>query len=376
MKRLFVLLLSAFIIFVPAVAGADDAPVVRVGHVGHDHQLALYVALDAAKSLDKDYGVYVEELKPMEVYDLYDKGKKVARIHLVLVTGGSGMPAALDQGHIEVGLGGLGPVAKFVDKGARVKVLAPLNNDGDALMLRRDFPANDWDEFVKYAKTSPKPVRIGYKDPMAVAYMIFDRGLKEEGISHGVEPTDKDGHPVQVIMVNLQDLASTLPAMENNVVDGAVVNEPMGAILEHKGAGKRAADLSKLPPKGKWENHPCCVVAATEDAISGKRPQVKALLKLIAAGADLMKKDINAAYQAEARWTRVNPEVGKMSIANVTYVGRPDKQWLKGVDTWLDLMTSSGYFNKNLKDKSSGEIRKLLLDMSPMEEAVSDFMKK
>jgi len=356
-----------------SVAGASaKLPVLKVGHVGHDHQIALYVAADEGKSLLKDYGVYLEKLRDQEVYVLHDGGKAVAQIRIVLVGGGSKMPAALEQGQIEVGLGGLGPVAKFVDKGAKLKVLAPLNNDGDALVLGKTMKADSWPAFVKEVKSSERSVKIAYKAPMAVAYMIFTRALDEEGISYGNKLTDADGTTYKIVTINLQGLTNAMPALENGIVDGVVVNEPMASMLSHKGVGTIVANLSSLPPRGKWEGHPCCIVAASEKALREKRAIIKSLLKVIAAGGKIIAKDKSRALKAESRWTRTDPKVGMKSIANVDYVVVPDANWLGAVDTWIELMSTSGHFKKGLKGKSSEEVRKRILELGPMKEALGE----
>lgn len=372
LKSFLIITIFLGLISVSGRTSADQTlPMLRVGHVGHDHQIALYVAAEAGEKLKKDYGVYLKKLKEQEVYDLYEGDTPVARLQFIKVGGGSKMPAALEQGHIEVGLGGLGPTAKFIDKGAPLKVLLPLNNDGDALVLKNDFPASSWREFIDVVKKSEKPIRIGYKAPMAVAYMILTRALKEEGIRYGQEPAGPDGKPVQVITVNLHGLKNALPSLESGVVDGVVVNEPMVSILEHKGVGKRVADLSELPPEGKWEGHPCCVVASTEEALNKKKGIIVSLLKVISAGADLMKRNIENAFSAEAKWTKTKPEVGRKSIPNVSYVIKPDNDWLRGVKTWTELMQSSGHFKKRLKGKSPEEVQAAILDLEPAHEALS-----
>lgn len=373
MKRsLFIMILLLGMVYGIEAAAEQDIPTLRVGHVGHDHQIALYVAAEAGKELEKRYGVYFKELKPQEVYELYDRGKLVANVHMIRVGGGAKMPAALEQGHIEVGLGGLGPVIKFVDKGSPIKVLAPLNNDGDALVLRNDFAASTWADFVKEVKASKKPLKIGYKDPMANAYMIFIRALTEEGIRFGQEPVDKDGRSVQIIMMNLQGEENALPSLEGGIVDGVVVNEPSPSIIVHKKVGKRLSNLSALPPEGKWKGHPCCVVVASDAALKEKRPVIKSLLKAIAAGGDLMAGDVEKGFAAEAKWTKTAPEVGRKSVMNVTYVIRPDEKWVKGVDNWIEMMLSSGQFQKNLMGKSPAEIRAAMFDLRMMTEALSE----
>lgn len=372
MKRLYLAMgIALSTIFVlSSLSFAAGLPVIKVGHVGHDHQIALYVAADEGQELEKHYGVYLKKLKDMEVYDLYDGGRAVAQVQLVLVGGGAKMPAALEQGHIEVGLGGLGPTAKFVDKGTKLKILAPLNNDGDMLVAGNHIKANSWAEFVAEIKASKKPLRVGYKSPMAVAYMIFVSALKEEGISYGIDYVGPDGNPVKVITVNLQDAGNALPSLVSGVVDAVVINEPIGSLLAFKGEGRIIADLSSLPPTGKWEGHPCCVVAATSDALKEKRAIIVSLLRVIAAGADIMALDGKKALDAEVRWTRTNPEVGRSSIKNVKYVISPDEKWLEGVNTWLLLMDEYGHFNKDLKGKDIKQAEDSILDLGPAREAL------
>lgn len=369
-------ILIALMLLSTPCASSQGLPSITVGHVGHDHQIALYVAAEAGRSLEKQYGVYLKKLKDQEAYVLYDNGKPVANVRMVRVGGGSKMPAALEQGHIEVGLGGLGPVAKFIDKGSPLKVLAPLNNDGDALVLGKTMRAGDWAGFIKEIKQSDRAIRIGYKAPMAVAYMIFTRALSEEGITFGNEPLTANGTPVKVLTINLQGLTNALPSLESGIVDGVVVNEPMASLLAHKGVGRIAADLSTLPPQGKWEGHPCCIVAARSDALEHKREIIKSLLKAIAAGGDLIARDKKLALEAEAKWTRTPVEVGEKSMDNVDYVTVPDARWIRGVDTWIGLMDSAGHFKKALKGIPAQQVRELILDLGPVHEALKEITLK
>lgn len=371
--RIVTIVAALVVLFASAspFAVGEHLPVLTVGHVGHDHQIALYAAIDEGRALEKAYGVWFEELKPQEVYELHDGGKTVARINLVKVGGGAKMPAALEQGHIDVGLGGLGPVVKFVDKGSAIRVLAPLNNDGDSLVLRNEFKAASWHEFVAMVKASQRPLKIGYKDPLANAYLILAGALAAENIRFGQEPVAPDGRPVQVITMNLQGDENMLPSMESGIVDGVVANEPVPSILLHRKIGVRAADLSVLPPAGKWKDHPCCVVAAGEKALKDKRDGIRSLLKAIAAGSDIIGRSKEKALAAESRWTRTDPGVGRLSISRVTYVARPDDGWIRAVDNWIDMMRSSGAFQKNLKDKNASDIRSIAFDLVPLHEALA-----
>jgi len=168
----------------PAHRGAS-APKLTIGHVGHDHQIALFVAALDPERFKARCDVWLEEKKPREVYDLIEGGKVVAELHLIKVGGGSKMPAAMEKGDIDVGLGGIPSVMFFVDKGNDFKIISPLNVDGDMLLLKPEFPADDWAGFVKAVKASERPVRIGYKAPVAVAKLVFEGALDSEGIPYG-----------------------------------------------------------------------------------------------------------------------------------------------------------------------------------------------
>ena len=85
-----------------------------------------------------------------------------------------------------------------------------------------------------------------------------------------------------------------------------------------------------------------------------------------------MAGEMEKGFAAEAKWTKTAPEVGRKSIMNVIYVIRPDERWVKGVDTWIDMMISSNQFQKNLKGKSPAEIRAAMFDLSIMTEALSE----
>ena len=67
-SKVILLVLAMQLIMLGSMQLGDCAelPVLKVGHVGHDHQIALYVAADEGKALYKTYGVYLEKLKDQQ----------------------------------------------------------------------------------------------------------------------------------------------------------------------------------------------------------------------------------------------------------------------------------------------------------------------
>jgi NitT/TauT family transport system substrate-binding protein len=155
-------------------------------------------------------------------------------------------------------------------------------------------------------------------------------------------------------------------------VDGVVANEPVPSILVHRKTGVWVADLSDLPPAGKWKDHPCCVVAAGDKALKEKRGIIRSLLKAIAAGTEIIAQDRSKALTAEAKWTKTAPEIGRLSISRVRYISRADDAWLRAADTWLDMMQSSQAFQKELKGREPSAIRSIAFDLAPLSEALAE----
>ncbi|MFW5857778.1 MAG: ABC transporter substrate-binding protein, partial [Planctomycetota bacterium] len=219
------------LLLIVSVAGraGDDAPtLLTVGHVGHDHQIALFVAAERGEALRKEAGgVWFRVKKPREVYDLMRGDAVVAQVNLRKVGGGANMPAALARGEIEVGLGGVAATVAAIDRGADFRIVLGCNSDGDMLMVRPDLPVDSWESFLADVRDADAPVRIGYKAPRAVAYLIFMAALDASGITYGPKAVREDGTRAQVVLVNLNKGANMVPSLEGKVVDGIVMNQPV-----------------------------------------------------------------------------------------------------------------------------------------------------
>ena len=358
----------------PAGAAAGgQVPTLRLGHVGHDHHLALYVAALEGERFKTDYGTYLKEVKPREVYDLVDGGKRLARLQFLKVGGGSRMPAAMSRGEIAIGLGGVTAVAKFADQGQPFKILAPLNTDGDMLVMQTDSPIGDWAAFVKAAKKAEKPLRIGYKAPVAVAKLVFERALVAEGIPYGYDRGDTE---TGVILVNFGSEKSPIPLMESGAIDGFVMNQPAVAVAEHKGLAKTVAHLRDLPPEGKWVNHPCCCVSATEETMAAHPDVLKGLLKVILLSTHLINTNQDLAIDCASRWTKYEKAIEQASVPTITYIAEPTDSWVTGMKTWAEMVKEVNLF----KDKYAGATPQAfvadVLDLALVREAARELREK
>ncbi len=344
---------------------AGETPVLKVGHVGHDHHTALYVAALNGDMFKRDYGLYLKELRPRQLYELYDGKELVCELELYKAGGGSKMPTDMAQGIFDVGFGGVAAVAFFVDKGTPMKIISPLHSKGDMLVVGSDISAESWDEFVTFLKKREEPLKVGFKKPKAIALLIFEGALREEGLSYTYDARDRDA---KVMLVNMKGAENLNPGLENRIIDAYVCNNPYCAIAEDKGIGRCIADLNDLPP-GLWKDHPCCMVAAMEKVIEERRPELLRFLELIVIATDYINNNQEIAVRSASEWIGTSIAVEEKSIPTSGYLTDPNEAWLNGIYTWAHIMDDLGHIKGNLHGKTNEEIHRILLDLSLIEEA-------
>ena len=339
----------------------------KVGHVGHDHHTALFVALDNAAEFAKQSGIDVKVVEDRKFYELLDRGKKVADLEILKVGGASKMPTALAQDVIEVGFGGVAPVLASADSGAPVKLIAPLHYKGDMFVVKPDFPAKTWEEFAAIAKATDKPIRIGYKNPVAVAKLVFEEALKHEGITFGGDPAQTD---LQVHMINVKGGSKLNVSLGSDLIDGYAGNNPFPAIAVEKGIGRIVCDLEDLPP-GTFRDHPCCCIAANAKALEGKSEAIVDLLVLFMQGTETINSDTDKAVTAAVRWIGTSESVERMSIPTSGYSMEPSERWHQTMGKWIEAMNGLGIFKDKLKDLKPSDVPDVAYDLSLLEKARS-----
>lgn len=347
-------------------------PVLKVGHVGHDHHSALYVAALGGTTLKQHYGIWLKEIRPKELYELYDGKQLVCEVALYKAGGGAEMPTMMSQGAFDVGFGGVAAIEFFVDKGAPMKIIAPLHAKGDMLVMKPDLNLTSWAEFIQWVKTRPEPVRIGYKNPVAVAELIFKRALKAEGISFTGDASDTKA---EILLVNMKDEANLNAGLQSNQIDGYVSNNPWCAIAESKGIGKCVAELHDLPP-GMFKDHPCCAIAANDSAVVRQGKEIQKFLELMAVTTHYINTKRDSAAALVAQWIGTTPEVELTSMATSGYSMEPDSAFYNGMWVWYQEMVGLEKITGRLKDKTREEFENLSFDFALLKPALTAAAKR
>ncbi len=355
------LLAAAFV-----TVGFAQTPVLKVGHVGHDHHAALYVAAKAGETFKEMYGIWLKEVRDKDLYELRDGDSLVAEIELYKAGGGSKMPTMMSQGAFDVGFGGVAAVAFFVDKGSPMKMIAPLHTKGDMLVVKPELELDSWEEFVAWVEAQDHQVRVGYKNPVAVAKLVFQRALEHEGISY---TGDAGNSQARVLLINMKGEQNLIPGLQTDQIDAYVSNNPWCAIAEDKGVGHCVTELHDLPP-GSFRDHPCCCIAANTAALEARGPEIQEFLELMVLSTHYLNERREEATQLVSRWIGTTPEVELISMATSGYSMEPDDAFYDGMWNWYTEMVELEKLTDRLQDVSREEFEEAVYDFGLLDAAL------
>lgn len=340
----------------------SETSVIRIGYVGHDHHSAVYISALRGEEMKEEYGIYLEPLREGELYALIENREKVTEIEFIRASGGgSVVPTSMAAGEFDLGFGGVVAFAASADQETGIAIVSPLHSRGDMLVVKPDNEAVfDWPSFLEWVRSSNEPVNMGYKNPKAVAKVIFEGALTEEGISF-CQATAEPG--AQIVMINMQGEGNLIPGLHTGIIDAYVSNNPWCALAEFNGEGKCVVELPDLPP-GIWSNHPCCAIAATYETRTEMRDETAAALRLFEAATDYINSNPQDAAEAVAEWLGNPVEVEIISMATSGYDVHVTDEWMSNMQTIVDNMRNLNLFSGPLAEAEWETTSELVFDFS------------
>ena len=370
----FAILISSLVLLAGCVQEKpSEIPTLTVAYLPTDHHAALFVACDNPDLFKNKYGIYLKAVKDKEEYELYKGDKKIANVKVIKVTeGGASIMNLMTQGQVDVALVGNPPVIFYIDKGTNAKIIMNLHTEGSAVVVRSDIPANNWKEFVNWIKeqhANGKQVKIGHPLPTSIQYVMIKDALKAEGITYTEDPNNKSA---MVLLMNCKGQKTMPQMLAQKQLDAVIAWEPTPEIINSKGIGKVIAYSEDLPSStgGKWTDHPCCCLAASEDALKNKREAVITFAKLLKDATDEINKNKDLAVKASIRWLGTDEGVEKDSIAHIKFDYRLDPV-IPQVIKFVEAMKLQGLMSGKLKDASSEEAKNLIFDMQAYNEIMN-----
>ncbi len=357
MRVLYIMTLITMLLAGTCMAApAQDLPGIRVGYIFTTNHTPLMVAMSLGDELTVG-GYSLHPILPKEKYELRKNGKGIAVLDILVIKSGAETATLFSQKHLDMSLASITAIISGIDKGSPMKIVSPLVLAAGGLVVPNESPAEDWSSFIKLAKESKTPLRVGYHSPSSAPVIILESALRAEGLKVSANPNDMDA---QIILVDLKGIPNMLPALAGKQVDAAVGPEPFPQTAVLRKQGKIVEILRNMPPEGQWKNYPCCVVVAGNDMIAANPEAVRDFVAFINAAGAWSNENREKAGAIAAAWIGLPPELGKAST--LQFLQSFTQNWKDGASGYLKVLDGSGYFKGALKGKTFDEVENLLLD--------------
>ena len=310
----------------------------------------------------KDKGIYLNPLSE-DKFELIEDGKKLAILSYMPNKGASEVATLMGQGHLDSAICSNTGMLTAIDAGTDIKILCPVHTRGMGLVFSPDKDFNSWEDIKEYILSSEEPVKFGYHSPVSAPRLVLESVLKEEGLKVTEDPNDFEA---DVLLVDLKGTNNLIPSLASKQVDAWVGPSVFPETAEYKGLGKLVLRLEDFPPKGKWDNFPCCVFSAREEVLN-KYPEVfKALVHLIDESCKYCMENKDDAAEIISEYIGVEKEI--VSNTTINYTTEPTDEWLEGIKIYVDVLNKTNKFNGRLKGKPFDEVVKQAFDFSYVEE--------
>ncbi len=178
-------------------AGALPEPVskdVTIGYLPSDHDAPLFVLLKNWEYFKDNCNAYLkpeaEKTGKVDKAELYVNGKKVCNVSLVEGNGGPNLMTMLQTKKIQYAVAGTPPFLSSIDTNPGLKILAPIMTEGSALVVAADAPANNWNEFVAWAKersAAGKNLVIAIPQVKSIQDVQLKDALESAGITYKIK---------------------------------------------------------------------------------------------------------------------------------------------------------------------------------------------
>jgi NitT/TauT family transport system substrate-binding protein len=255
-------------------SGADTTKPIRLGYLQNDlHTLAALVALEK--------GFFSEEGLHVKVEGIFKAGPE--------------MMNAFAADCLDVGYLGEAPVIVGVaNKAAQVVVLAQVNKEGSAIVVRNDSPIK------KFSDLAGKTVAVpGYAQ---MQEFLMQKALSDHGIA---------ANRVNIIVLKPPEMIGALRASQ---IDAFVAWEPYVAETVTMGIGRallRSADI--------WKDHPCCVLVVDSRFFNKHRDATWGIVRAHVRATDYIHKNKQGAIDIGVKYTGLDRETVRLAMEYTDY---------------------------------------------------------
>jgi NitT/TauT family transport system substrate-binding protein len=291
MKKIALLFLVN-LLFSTAIAHGQP---VRIAYLQSDiHQLPCWVALE--KGFFKKEGVKVE------VAGIFKAGPELM--------------SAFAAGALDMGYVGVAPATTAVaNKTARVVVLAQVNTEGSAIVVKKDGKVQNIPELV--GKIVAVPGHATVQDS------LFRRAL----LKFKTEPDQ-----VKIMVLKPPEM---IGALRTDQIDAFIAWEPYPAKAVTMGVGRILASSRDI-----WKDHPCCVLAADVKFLEMQLEKAKGVVRGHVKAIDFIRQHRDEAIKIGMKYTGMDEISIRMAMENVNYTPVLS---VEGEKEYVDFLTKLKY---------------------------------
>lgn len=294
----------------PSQTGTEKKAEINFGYQPSTHQLAYMTAMKK--------GWWTENLAP------YGITVDASKNEYLFPTGAPEMQAMLG-GEIDVAYVGAAPVLSAIATGLDAKIVAAVQTQGSALVVKPD---------IEY--TGPDSLK-GHTIATFPSGTIQDTVLRDWLLLNGIDPeSDVDIRPMGP--------GDAVTAITAGQIDAVFLPAPSPTIIKEDGYGKIVLNSGEMSP-----NHPCCVLVVSGKLIRENPDAVTEIVRTQIKASEYNLEHTDEAAQIYSDYTKNTKEVAAKSFENW------DGEWVSdpnlivdGVLSYVKSQNELGYIEKNL----------------------------
>jgi NitT/TauT family transport system substrate-binding protein len=287
-----VLLSIACLFFLVGLAYGES---IRIAYLQSDiHQLPCWVALDK--------GFFEAEGVKVEVAGIFKAGPELM--------------SAFAAGALDMGYVGVAPATTAVaNKTAKVVVLAQVNTEGSALVVKKDGKIQTVSELV--GKIAVVPGHSTVQD------FLFRKAL----LKFKIQPDQ-----VKIMVLKPPEM---IGALRTDQIDAFIAWEPYPAKAMTSEVGRVIASSRDI-----WKDHPCCVLAADEKFLESQPERAKRLVRGHVKAIEFIRQHREEAIKIGIKYTGMDEASIRLAMENVNYTPVLS---IEGEKEYVDFLTQLQY---------------------------------
>jgi len=313
-------------------------PSLTIAYHRENHAAPLFNACLYPKDFRARYGLYLKEVKPRALYTLVDGKRSTLSLRLVPFDSDSAVVTALRFDSAKVGiLASEEVLVAVMSTGLNVRIIAPLQQGGDLLVVGTSVPATNWKEFIAWVRAQDRPTTIGYIGQYSMAALGLTQALEYEKVNYVGSLPGRDLSPkresAKVKLARADDRAALAAELSSGTFDAAVLKEPAAtwvSLLQ----GSRTIGRTDILPPGRLEDRPGAVIAATGRAIVKQGEDLGRFLELMAVATHYANNNKQNTLAAVTKWLDAPPALESIAMRDIGFSSRPDARFTSGIWNW------------------------------------------